>query len=294
MRVCILVSRVRVEEKLLLEAFRKAGAEAEFVRIEELPFRLGGKLPLSGFQGVLLRCMSHLQALYAARVLESQGIPVLNPYGIVHVCGDKLLTTVALLESGVPTLDTYLAFSPQAALEALGELGFPAVLKPVHGSWGRLLAKLNDQEAAEAVLEHKKALGGYMHSVFYLQEYVEKPGRDIRSFVVGDKTVAAIYRSAPHWITNTARGARAIGCPVTPEIDRLSQAAARAVGGGILAVDIFESSKGELLVGEVNHTPEFRNSLQPTGVDIPGEMAQFALEAFSQVRVADGGSRAGG
>ena len=294
MRVCILVSRVRLEEKLLLEAFRKAGAEAEFVRIEELPFRLGRRSPLSGFQGVLIRCISHLQALYAAKVLESQGLPVLNSYNTIQVCGDKLLTTVALLESGVPTLETFLTFSPQAALQALGELGFPAVLKPVHGSWGRLLAKLNDREAAEAVLEHKKALGGYMHSVFYLQEYVEKPGRDIRSFVVGEKTVAAIYRYSSHWITNTARGARAIGCPVTPEIDRLSLAAARAVGGGILAVDIFESPKGELLVGEVNHTPEFRNSLQPTGVDIPGEMARYALEAFSGVGVTEGGSRAGG
>jgi [lysine-biosynthesis-protein LysW]--L-2-aminoadipate ligase len=157
-------------------------------------------------------------------------------------------------------------------------MGYPVVLKPVHGSWGRLLAKVNDLQAAEALLEHKITLGGYQHSVFYIQEYVDKPGRDIRSFVVGDETVAAIYRNSPHWITNTARGGNAANCPITPEVDRISRAAAQAVGGGVLAVDILETPDGRLLVSEVNHTPEFRNSIAPTGVDIPGKMIDYIME----------------
>jgi len=152
------------------------------------------------------------------------------------------------------------------------------VLKPLTGSWGRLLAKINDRDAAEALLEHKKTLGGYQHSIFYIQEFIEKPGRDIRSFVVGDETVGAIYRTSLHWITNTARGGTASNCPLTEELDAVSRAAAQAVGGGIVAIDIFESEDGGLLVNEVNHTPEFRNSIEPTDVDIPGKIVDHVLE----------------
>jgi len=151
------------------------------------------------------------------------------------------------------------------------------VLKPAVGSWGRLLSKVNDREAAESLLEHKAILGSYHHSIFYIQKYVEKQGRDIRSFVVGDECIAAIYRTSPHWITNTARGAVASGCPVTDEIRTVSLAAANAVGGGVLAVDLFETADG-VLVNEVNYTMEFRNSIETTGVNIPAHMVDYVLE----------------
>ena len=120
------------------------------------------------------------------------------------------------------------------------------VLKPVVGSWGRLLAKINDRDAAEAMLEHKDTLGSYQHCVFYIQEYITKPGRDIRAFVVGDQTVTAIYRKSAHWITNTARGGQGEACPVTPELNDICVAAAKAVGGGVLAIDVFEDSGARL------------------------------------------------
>ena len=152
------------------------------------------------------------------------------------------------------------------------------MLKPAVGSWGRLLSKVNDREAAESILEHKAILGTYHHSIFYIQQYIEKHGRDIRSFVVGDECIAAIYRSSPHWITNTSRGAEATGCRVTPAIADISLSAARAVGGGILAVDLFETPDG-LLVNEVNYTMEFRNSITTTGVNIPERMVRYLLDA---------------
>ena len=145
------------------------------------------------------------------------------------------------------------------------------------GSWGRLIAKINDRQAAEAILEHKQILGSYHHSIYYIQAYVEKPGRDIRSFVVGDETIAAIYRTSEHWITNTATGGVASNCPVTPELNELSLAAAKAVGGGVVAVDLMESPDG-LTVIEVNYTMEFRNSIDTTGVDIPGKMIDYLIQ----------------
>jgi [lysine-biosynthesis-protein LysW]--L-2-aminoadipate ligase len=170
-----------------------------------------------------------------------------------------------------------LAFTPESALQAIEELGYPVVLKPAVGSWGRLLSKVNDREAAEAILEHKEVLGSYHHSIFYIQEYIPKAGRDIRSFVVGDETICAIYRYSSHWITNTARGGKAENCPVTDDLNRLSLGAAKAVGGGIVAIDLFESDRG-LLVNEVNYTMEFRNSIDTTGVNIPAKVIDYVLQ----------------
>src|SRR5690606_15820073 len=128
-----------------------------------------------------------------------------------------------------------LAFDPEHTMAAIDQLGYPAVLKPVTGSWGRLLARVNDRDSAEAIIEHRQTLGDYNHHVYYIQEYVDKPGRDIRAFIVGERTICAIYRSSAHWITNTARGGQASNCPVTPELDALCQQTAQAVGGGLLA-----------------------------------------------------------
>jgi len=277
MRVGILCSRLRVEEKLLFEALQKRGTDYE--KIDDRQIALGlAEDGLGSYDVVLIRCLSHSRAFYAAKVLNSHGVRTVNSYEVIAACGDKLITTLALVKHGVPTLRTMVAFTSESALAAIEEMGYPVVLKPLNGSWGRLLAKINDRDAAEAILEHKHTLGGYQHSIFYIQEYIEKPGRDIRSFVVGGETVAAIYRSSPHWITNTARGGKALNCPITPEIDRISRAAAEAVGGGVVAIDILEAPDGCLLVSEVNHTPEFRNSIAPTGVDIPGKMIDYVLE----------------
>ncbi len=277
MRVGVVFSRIRVEEKLLFSALEERGVDYRRIDARGLVLELG-KSGDCNCDVVLVRCVSHSQAYYITRWLESLGVPTVSSHRAVATCGDKLLTTAALLQAGVPVPRTTVAFTPEAALSAIEEMGYPVVLKPLNGSWGRLLAKVNDRDAAEALLEHKRTLGGYRHSIFYIQEYVEKPSRDIRSFVIGGETVAAIYRRSTHWITNTARGGEAANCPITPEIDRLSRAAAAAVGGGTVAVDILETPSGDLLVDEVNHTPEFRNSIAPTGVDIPGRIIDYTLE----------------
>ncbi len=275
--VGVLLSRVRVEEKLLLGELERRGVRVVRFDDRELTLDLNGRrADLLGCDVVLERCINHLRALYTLKVLEDWGVPTVNAYGVANVCGDKLLTSAALVREGVPTPRTVIAFTPESALAAIEELGYPVVLKPAVGSWGRLLARVNDRDAAEALLEHKVTLGSFHHGAFYVQEYVAKPGRDIRAFVVGDETICAIYRDSPHWITNTARGGQASNCPVTPEIDDASRAAAAAVGGGVLAVDLLES-EGGLLVNEVNYTMEFRNSIDTTGVDIPARIIDHVL-----------------
>ena len=278
MKVGVLCSRVRLEEKLIFQALRERRVGFERIDVRQMIFDLNG-VQLGDYDVVLMRCLSHSRALYAAKILQGQGVRTVNSYEVIATCGDKVLTTLALLEHGVPTPRTVIAFDKESALAAIEEMGYPVVLKPPVGSWGRLMAKLNDRQAAEAVIEHKQALDSSQHGPFYIQDYIHKPGRDIRTLVVGDETVYAIYRNSSHWITNTARGGRASNHPITPEIDRLSRAAARAVGGGIVAVDILEAPDGHLLVSEVNHTPEFHGAFEATGLDIAGKMVDYVLRS---------------
>ncbi|RME79821.1 MAG: lysine biosynthesis protein LysX [Chloroflexi bacterium] len=277
MKIGMLLSRVRVEEKLLIQAFEKRGLAIDLIDDRKVIF----DLQENGWQEydvVLERCVNHSRALYALRILNDWGIPTVNRYQVALICGNKLETSSALARDGVPMPRCKIAFTPESALQAIEEMGYPVVLKPAVGSWGRLLAKVNDREAAEALLEHKQVLGNYNHSIYYIQEYIDKPGRDIRAFVVGNETIAAIYRTSPHWITNTARGGQATNCPVTPEINDLSVAAANAVGGGVVAVDLLENQAGQLLVNEVNYTMEFRNSIDTTGVNIPDVVVDYVLK----------------
>jgi len=226
---------------------------------------------------VLCRSVSQSRGLEVLHVLERWGVRVYNSAAVTATCNDKLLTTLALLHAGVPTPRTLLAFEAGEAVRGIERLGYPVVLKPVSGSWGRLLARVNDRDAAEALLEHQETLGSYQHHVHYIQEHIAKPQRDIRAFVVGERTICAIYRSSEHWVTNTARGAVASNCPVTPELNSLCVRAAQAVGGGILAIDVLEDPERGLLVNEINATMEFRNSIAPTGVDIPNAMLDFVF-----------------
>lgn len=278
MRLAILTSRIRVEEKLLFEALRQRAIDFDVIDDGELLLDLAqAEERWKPYDAVLCRSVSQSRGLAVAYVLEHWGIPVFNAPGVTATCNDKLLTTLALLRANVPMPRTMLAFAEQTAIRGIEELGYPVVLKPITGSWGRLLARINDRDAAEAVIEHQETLGSYQHHIHYIQQYVAKPQRDIRAFVLGDRTIGAIYRTSEHWVTNTARGAVTENCPVTPELDDLCSRAARAVGGGILAVDLLEDPEQGLLVNEINATMEFRNSIAPTGVDIPQAMIDYVL-----------------
>ena len=276
MNIGILYARIRLEEKMILKELQKRGVEYDLIDVRKISFDLE-RNDWQKYDVVLERCVSHSQALATLQILNSWGVPTVNSARVAEICGDKMLTSLALIQAGVRTPQVKIAFTPKAALEAIEEMGYPVVLKPATGSWGRLMARVTDANSAEAILEHKATLGGPHHSIFYIQEYVEKGGRDLRTFVVGDETICGITRTSEHWITNTARGGRAGVCPITPEIHEISSAAARAVGGGVVAVDLFETPDGGLTVNEVNYTMEFRNSVKPTGVNIPGRIVDYTL-----------------
>ena len=262
---------IRWEEKAIAQAAEKRGVKAKLVDLKEMQIGLTGEGadPKIPEKIVLQRCVSHYRNLYSTAALEAAGHTVVNSFHTALNSSDKVLCTLALKKAGIPTPETRVAFTEEGVMRAIAKLGYPAVLKPVIGSWGRLAALLKDEDFARAILEDRE----YMHpsyQVYYLQEYVKRPPRDIRTFVIGDRTVAAIYRtSVGDWRTNTARGGKAEPCKITKEIDDISLKAAKAVEGRFVGVDLMESKSG-LVCHEVNNTTEFKNSVPATGIDIPG------------------------
>jgi [lysine-biosynthesis-protein LysW]--L-2-aminoadipate ligase len=277
MNIALICSLVRPEEKLLIEAFAKQNVPVEVFDDRSLVFDLDNLSAWKKFDVVVERCVSQSRALYVQRIMRLAGVRTVNNHEVIENCGDKFVTTQLLLQHGVPTARVLMAFTPESALQAIEQIGYPAVLKPVVGSWGRGVVRVNDRDAAEAVVNLRDELGGYQQHIYYIQELVKKPQRDIRSFVVGDECIAAIYRTSAHWITNTHLGGKASNCPVTPDLAKISVGAAKAVGGGIVAVDLFEDPERGLIVNEVNHTMEFRNSVPATGVDIPAKMVSWIV-----------------
>ncbi|GAA4294200.1 [lysine-biosynthesis-protein LysW]--L-2-aminoadipate ligase [Actinomadura luteofluorescens] len=278
--VAVLASRVRYEEKRIFAALERRGVPYAHVDTRRFSAELGRAADGPRYAAALNREISHSRGLYASMILEARGVPAVNRSEVIAVCGDKLRTSLELERAGVPAPRTAVALTPDEGAEAAERLGFPVVIKPLTGSWGRLAAAVRDREAAQTVLEHRAALPSPLQHIVYLQELVDKPGRDIRVIVAGEAVVGATYRYADGWRTNAARGARSEPCPLTPELVEPALRAARAVGGGILGVDLIEGPEGPLVL-EVNHTVEFRGFQDAHGedVDVADAIVSHVLEA---------------
>jgi [lysine-biosynthesis-protein LysW]--L-2-aminoadipate ligase len=284
-RFGLLITYLRDEEKLILNRARARSLDVTTLLERQLVLDLNaptGAAAGFAFDCVVDRCVAHLPANYTLKTFERWGIPTINSAETTAICDDKARCSLALEAFGVPTPKTMMSFSVESALEACDRLGYPCVLKPVTGSWGRLLAKVNGPEQAKIMLEQKRELGSIHHAIFYVQEYIEKPGRDIRAFVVGDRVIAASYRTSDHWITNTARGGHSVSCPVTPEIEDMALRACRAVGARWAGVDLMETDRGLVCI-EVNSGGEFHGLMTTTDVDIADEIVLEALAAAAQI-----------
>lgn len=282
-RISMVYDLVRLEEKAIIEAARKRSDEIEFKAFDskDLHFDLlkGAKEAREKFGNVVLqRCASYFRNVHLTGVLEGFDINVVNNLNTALITGNKALTTLALSKAGVPMPRSMIAFTEEATISALNELGYPAIIKPTIGSWGRLVACVNDVDAAKSVIEDREEMHAMYH-VYYLQEKVKRPPRDIRAIVIGEETVAAIYRisTTNDWRTNTARGGKAENLPVSQELDDICRRATCPFGEGIYGVDLMESERDGLLVHEVNNTTEFKNVLAQSRVDIPGLMIDYLI-----------------
>jgi [lysine-biosynthesis-protein LysW]--L-2-aminoadipate ligase len=271
MRVGLAYDVIRFEEKSLVNAASNLGYAVEPIHVTRNEFWLNEPNgPKADF--IIQRCVSHSRALASTAFFERNDIFVVNRLSVLRDAADKLITSCLLAKAGVPTPATVVVFSREKALEAARKIGFPVVVKPVSGSWGRNLARAYDEQSLSDIIELRENMPNPQMRVHYIQEYVDKPERDIRAFYVWGDVPVAIYRVSKMWKTNTALGGKAQPCPVTDELRELVIKAGEAVGGGVLGVDVLESPAKGLLVNEVNGVVEFRNTVLVTGYDLPSKI----------------------
>ena len=273
-KITVLYDTIRLEEKLLIKSAKKNDIDIEMVDCKKLFIDLNKNT--HNFQTVLQRCVSYYRNIHSTATLEGLGARVVNSLNTGILAGNKLFTHMLLQKSGVPTPNATVAFSKDAAMEALEKNGFPKIIKPTVGSWGRMVSKINDMDSAEGIIEGREAMYP-IHQVHFLEEFVERPPRDIRAIVIGDTVTAAIYRNSGdgNWKTNTHLGGSAETCPITNELEDICLKAKNAVQGEIVGVDLMESNDKGLVVHEINNTTEFRNVVRVTGVDIPKLMLEY-------------------
>jgi [lysine-biosynthesis-protein LysW]--L-2-aminoadipate ligase len=278
--VCVVYDKVRFEEKALYDTAKKKGLKAQIIDAKKITINNASKRKTLQFGDVVLqRCISHFRGLYLSACLEFMGFMVINKFKVGETCGNKLITSLTLAKSNVPTPKTHFAFSAESAIEVINTTGFPVVLKPIIGSWGRGVFPIRDEEVANMIIELRKENDNPLSRIYYVQEMIKRPPRDLRCIVVGDKIVAAIYRYSVEneWRTNVSRGGKAELAPITNELEDIALRAAKSVGGGILGVDLMEDEKRGLLVHEVNNTVEFRGASNVSESDIAGAMIDYAL-----------------
>ena len=273
--ITVLYDTIRLEEKLIIESAKKNDISIELVDCKKLFINLNEKNV--DFQTVLQRCVSYYRNIHSTASLEGFGINVINCLNTGLLAGNKLFTHMLLQKNNIPTPDVTVAFSKYAAMESLEKTGYPKIIKPTVGSWGRMVSKLNDHDAAEGIIEGKESMHP-IHQVHFLEEFVERPPRDIRAIVIGDTVSAAIYRNSGNgnWKTNTHLGGSAETCKVSNEMEDICLKAKDAVQGEIVGVDLMESKSKGLVVHEINNTTEFRNVVRVTEVDIPKQILEYA------------------
>jgi len=285
--VGILINRITWEVKQLIAEFEKNQIKYELLNNQKVYYKLSREKDLkSNFDLILERSLSYLRGLYSCAILETKGYKVINNYECLTISGNKLLTSLKLIEKNIPTPETYIAFKDNSAINAIdGSIGYPVILKPIIGSWGRLIAKIEDYNSATANLQAREIMGNVYQKIYYLQEYIvdtnSKNPTDFRVFVIGDKCVAVMGRFSPDkdFRSNIAVGGTAKPVELTPELEKLSIQASRAINGEIIGVDLM-FKKGNLNVIEINGTPQFKGIVSATKINIASEIVEYIMNKY--------------
>jgi [lysine-biosynthesis-protein LysW]--L-2-aminoadipate ligase len=277
----LICDRIRWDEKALIRAATKSKIEIKLIDPKNIYIDTSTEevnLKEEFGEVIIQRCVSYFRGLHITAILENAGIKIINSFNVSQICGNKLFTTLVLSNGGIPVPRTLVAFTQQGVIKALEKLGYPAVIKPVIGSWGRLIALIKDRSSAQAIIESREQMRNSLLQIYYIQEYVKRPPRDIRVLVIGEETIAASYRYSPEndWRTNVAIGGKSEFCPITNDLEEIALKAAEKVGGGVLAIDCMESPRG-ILANEVNSTVEFRGLSSATKIDIPKKIIDYVV-----------------
>ncbi|MDA4114000.1 MAG: lysine biosynthesis protein LysX [Thaumarchaeota archaeon] len=281
MKITIVFDRIRGEEKWLIQEAKKSGCTTELVDGRMLSFELTDREAKNRFGDIVLqRCISYYRSSFLTRIMENFGAHVINTSKVSDVCGNKLITSMVLAKAGIPTPKTFVALSSESVDQTAEQMGYPVVMKPFVGSWGRMVSIARDAQTLDTIVELRESIPNPIEHMYYLQEFVERPPRDIRAIVAGEEIIATVYRNAPpnEWRTNVARGATTTSFKADKDLSEIVHRAAHAVGGGILGVDVMESKEG-YVVHEVNNTVEFKGAQAASKTKIAKKMIEFVVRS---------------
>ena len=278
-KICIVFDRLRTEEKMLQKEASELGHDAVMLDAKITQVNTDSKKEDYEFGDVVLeRCVSYFRGLHFTASLEFMNVSVLNKFEVANICGNKMFMTLLLKKNNIPTPKTYFSFSSESAAKNIEKVGYPLVIKPLIGSWGRGVMPIKDRDTMDAVFEIRDITDSPHDRIYYLQELIKRPPRDIRVITVGDEPIAAMYRkSSGGFKTNIALGADPELCEITKEMEDMATKASKAMGGGILGIDMMEDEQRGLVVHEVNNTVEFKGLTRVAKRNIPKEMVEFAL-----------------
>ena len=286
MSVIILSSTTGWHIDELTRAVRARGLEPLVLPWEANLSRVGGAggvsnegRLLAGARAVLPRIIpsgSLEQIIYRVDTLhrlEEDGVRVMNSARTIERTVDKSWTSALLARGGLPTPETVICERAEDAFETFRALGQDVVVKPLFGSMGLGMSRVSDEDMAWRVFRVVETVRG----VYYLQRFVPHEGRDLRAFVVGDKMLGAMQRTAPGWRTNFSRGGKAAPVDLPPEWASLAVRAAQLVGAEYAGVDLLPSTDGSVYVLEVNGIPGWEGLQQATGIDVAGAVIEQLL-----------------
>ncbi len=278
--------------KQLLRAIRELGGTPVYIPLSflsvevssEEPFKIRGKALT--LDGVLVRSIGFTldvdQFVFRTAILlhmEETGIYVMNPILPLLRSRNKYLSLVSLKRAGISVPFTLVTEDIWYAYEVIKKLG-DVVIKPIQGSRGYGAMRFKDADLAYEVM---RTLISFRKPI-YIQQFIEKPGRDIRAFVVGERVIASMYRIAPEgsWKTNIAQGGKGVPCRLTPDLEDLAIKAVKALGLWYGGVDIVESKDGPMVL-EVNGTPDWRGLEAVTGVNPAREIVEYLIRKIKGV-----------
>ncbi len=276
--IFILFDNIRWEEKSIIDSAKKSDVKLKPIDCRDLVLNLNDDKKKYENCVILQRCVSYFKSMHSTAALEGLGARMINSLYTSIMCGNKLFSHMELQRHGIATPKGLCTFSTHSAVDGINDFGYPVVIKPTIGSWGRLIGLLNDEEAVKTVLEDREHMYPIYH-IYYFEEFVKRPPRDIRAIVLGNEVIAAIYRYSGdnEWKTNMALGGHAAPCPITKELEDICLNAAKIFKGDLVGVDLMESNKDGLVIHEVNNTTEFKNTVRVTGIDIPSLIVDYVI-----------------
>jgi [lysine-biosynthesis-protein LysW]--L-2-aminoadipate ligase len=284
MELTIIYDKLRFEEKELYDKAINKGINTHLIDAKPISFSTDINQSDSIKGDIFLqRCLSHFRGLYITSCLEYLDYQVINKYDVNEICGNKLRTSLLLAKYKIPSPTTYFTFSAESFKELTHKLGFPLVLKPLIGSWGRGVFPIRNEETANIILEMREENDSALSRIYYVQEMIKRPPRDIRCIVAGDQIITAIYRYSAEgeWRTNVARGGHTGIAPITNELEDIVIKTATALGdGSILGIDVMEDANKGLVIHEINSNVEFRGASQVSKVNIANSIIEYIMSSF--------------